>query len=102
MLSQVPCFSDFQSSLLFTNAVLLLKSKGDVHLGLFCERLNYASFIQPTFTRSKWNLDDFSIDQLFQKDFLVSSFGPKYQRNFLRISALASTKRPNQKNELIL
>ena len=33
--------------------------------------------------------------QLNSNDFLVSSFGPKNQRNFLRISALAP------KNELI-
>ena len=33
----------------------------------------------------------------FQKDFLVSSFGPKKQRHFFRISALASKKSSNQK-----
>ena len=37
--------------------------------------------------------------QLFQKDFLVSSFGQKTNENFLRISTLASKKRPNQKNK---
>ena len=37
-----------------------LKNKGGVHLGFFCEDLNYTSLIQPTFTGSKWNLDNFS------------------------------------------
>jgi hypothetical protein len=37
---------------------------------------------------------------LFQNILLVSSFGPKYQRNFSRISALASKKRSNQKSSV--
>ena len=36
---------------------------------------------------------------LISKGFFVSLFGPKNQRNFLRISALASKKRMDQKNK---
>jgi hypothetical protein len=45
--------------------------------------------------------NNFFKGQLISKDFLMSSFGLKSQRNFLRISFLASIRRSNQKNELI-
>ena len=37
---------------------------------------------------------------IFQKDFLMSLFGPKTNEIFLRISAVASKKRLNQKTSL--
>ena len=35
----------------------------------------------------------------FRKDFLESFFAPKNERKYFCISALASKKRPNQKNK---